>query len=73
MKLYLHLSYLGLISFNLKKKELTYSDVKRFTPVRLEKAGYGISKDPVGNGNCFISATLDQMKYVFKFICLTLT
>lgn len=55
-----------------EKRSLTFHEVKAQAQVRLSNAGYGLREETNGDGNCFIYAILNQMKYVYiyQFICL---
>ena len=49
----------------LEKRHLTYDEVIELTPVRLENAGFCLKEETPGDGNCWIHAILNQMKYVY--------
>ena len=51
----------------LEMRYLTYSEVIELTPARLANAGFRRSKKTNGDGNCFIYAILDLMKYVYTW------
>ena len=51
----------------LEKRCLTYDEVIELTPARLEKAGFCLKEKTIGDGNCWIYAILNQIKYVYLF------
>ena len=55
-----------------EKRSLTFHEVKAQAQVRLSNSGFGLREETNGDGNCFIYAILNQMKYVYiyQFICL---
>ena len=53
----------------LEKRRLSYDEVIKMTPTRLERASFHLRDKTIGNGNCYIYALLDQMTYVL-YICL---
>ena len=54
----------------LEKRHLTYDEVIELTPVRLEKAGFCLKEETPGDGNCWIHAILNQMKYVYVYLLI---
>ena len=53
-----------------EKRPLTFHEVKVQTQVRLQKAGFGLREETDGDGNCFIYAIMNQMKYVYIYMYL---
>ena len=47
-----------------QRRQMTLQDVKELAPARLKKSGFQLSTETVGDGNCFINAILDQMRWV---------
>ena len=54
----------------LEKRHLTYDEVIELTPVRLENAGFCLKEETPGDGNCWIHAILNQMKYVYVYLLI---
>ena len=47
-----------------RKRDLSYVEQKAEAPKRLKSVGFQLRQETPGDGNCFIHAVLDQMRFV---------